>query len=181
MKKNYNKIFIFFVLIFCFSCKKNTIYQPVQYSGDEFMNASIKKGKNLLSEERKFISNWMIKNNKKDFQESKYGFWIQYNKNTDFPNAKDLDMVKYNIQIEDFAGNIIYSFQEKGLQHGVLSKTHEIRSVESALKMMGEGDEVTLLVPSFFAYGLYGDENKIGKDEPLIIMIQLKEILKKAS
>ena len=53
--------------------------------------------------------------------------------------------------------------------------------MQIALQMIEKGDSATVLLPSFLAYGGYGDRNKIMGNEPLIFKIKMHEIQKKSN
>ena len=43
---------------------------------------------------------------------------------------------------------------------------------------MGKNEETILLLTSFNGFGLYGDENKIGANQPLKVYLKLLEVKK---
>lgn len=174
MKKHLILNVIFAIL--CFSCKKSTVYNPVNYNENDFMQYSKEQGKKLQQDEEKKIEIWIKNNQPNQFTKTNSGFWMEITKNNNNPTAKELQIVNYQTEILDLNGNTIYSFEENGIKKMVLGKTHEIRSIEKAIRLMAEKEEATIITPSFLAYGLYGDENKIGKFQSLLIKIKLLSV-----
>ncbi len=178
MKKNYNKyIFLIFSILILSACKKSTVYKKVEYGNDEFLKNSQQNYKTLHAEEKIFIKEWIANHPENKFTETAQGFWLSISKDINTQNAKKTDIILYDKQIEDFSGNVIYNFQEKENQKLVLGKSYEIRGVEYAMYNLSEGDEATLLIPSSLAYGLYGDEDKIGKNIPIIVHLKVNQII----
>ncbi|MBW7870388.1 MAG: FKBP-type peptidylprolyl isomerase, partial [Flavobacteriia bacterium] len=48
-----------------------------------------------------------------------------------------------------------------------------------SLQLIEEGDSAVSLMPSFMAYGSYGDRNQIGGNEPLIFKVKILDIKKR--
>ncbi len=176
---NYNKyILLIFSVLMLINCKKSTVYKKVEYGNDEFLKNSQQNYKTLHAEEKTFIKSWIAKHPDTNFSETTQGFWVNVSKDAKTENAKKTDIILYDKQIEDFSGNIIYNFQEKTNQKLILGKSYEIRGVEYAMYNLSEGDEATLLIPSSLAYGLYGDEEKIGENIPIIVHLKVNKITK---
>ena len=52
----------------------------------------------------------------------------------------------------------------------------EFSGLREGLKLMKEGESITFIFPSQKAYGYYGDENKIGRNVPLICEVSLLKL-----
>ncbi len=170
---------IFIVSIFLlFSCDKKVIQSPSEQQSDNFIIESSKREKERQAKEYQEINQWLEENQNYNFVETPYGFWIQTSENLDLENPinSDLDFIQYLKQYRNLNNEIIYSFEDLGIQNKILGKTEEIRGVESTLRNVKKGDKVTLLLPSFMAYGLYGDDNKIGAHQPLIVELEVLQV-----
>lgn len=173
---NKNLFFLFIILIF--SCKKSEIQHPTNKFDKSFINESVQNGKIQEQKEQKYIENWITTQKQQKFQPNEDGFWISYLVQNNNKEAKPLDFVSYTAQITDIEGTEIYSFEDFGIKNIILTKQHEIRGIEKALQKMGKNEETILLLTSFNGYGLYGDENKIGSNQPLKVHLKLLDVKK---
>jgi len=180
MKKSNLKIlknaFLITVIFSIFSCGKTEIQQPTYKLDKTYFDKSKQIAKDRENEERVYIEGWIAKHPNEKFTKTENGFWIKYDLENTNANAKVLDFVKYSAELSDLEGNTIYTFEEFGTKQVILTKVHEIRAIEKAIQLMGKNEEATLLVTSFNGFGLYGDENKIGKNQVLKIKLKLFEV-----
>ncbi len=164
------------------SCEKNVVQNPKERETDSFILESSQREKERQNGELILLNKWRENNAKYDFKASPYGYWIQSQSDSipsEENNIKDLDFVQYIKQYRDLNDQVIYSFEENGIQNMILGKTEEIRGIETAIRTMGKGEKSILLLPSFMAYGLYGDENKIGAHQPILVEIEILQVKKK--
>ncbi len=164
------------------SCEKNVVQNPKERETDSFILESSQREKERQNGELILLNEWREKNAKYDFKASPYGYWIQSQSDSisaEENNINDLDFVQYIKQYRDLNDQVIYSFEENGIQNMILGKTEEIRGIETAIRSMEQGDKSVLLLPSFMAYGLYGDENKIGAHQPILVEIEILQVKKK--
>ncbi|MEG0983926.1 FKBP-type peptidyl-prolyl cis-trans isomerase [Algoriella sp.] len=86
--------------------------------------------------------------------------------------------MEFEYQVTDLKNNIIYSFQENGIKKAILGKIDLARGLHAGLQLIPEGETAKLLLPSFLGYGGYGDEGKIGPNEPIIMDVKVLKIRK---
>lgn len=173
--KLFNIPYLFLFFLFT-ACQKKEIYQPIQSSHADYLKKSQEYSKSREESERKYLQQWVTKQKdslQHDFEPTSSGIWIRFITKNSFPKAKPNDFVAYTAEIRNINNQIIYTPNEFGIKKGILSKFNEIRGIESALYKMSEGETAEILLPSFTAYGLYGDENKIGSNVPLVIKLDL--------
>lgn len=170
-------IFCILIVFLIVSCEGNVIQYPVNYDKDEFMKFSRERGKLILEEDNELIQNY-IDSLGINFHKTNYGFWISNSGEITPTMAKVGDFVQYEYEVIDFDNNLIYSKSEIGVQDAVLGKVDLPRGLHSSLQMIEKGDSAFALLPSFLAYGGYGDRNKIGGDIPLIFKIKMLDIKK---
>ena len=171
-------------LLYCFiftftSCEKKIVYEPSEVSHDTFMKDSREKEKERQKQEYQELEQWINKHHPNQFKLSEYGYWIDVTENKETPIIQELDFVQFKKQYKNLEFNTIYTFNESEIQNIILGKTAEIRGIETALRMLSEGDKATLILPSFMAYGLYGDDRKIGANIPLIVELEVLKVKKK--
>lgn len=171
-------IYFFLALVLFSSCEKRVIQTPSKNEKDTFIQKSKEREKARQEKEYKDLQAWVDKNPQLNLEFTNYGYWMSSpNKNSTY-KIKDLDFVQFVKQYKNLDKQTIYSFKDNGLQSIILGKTDEIRGVENALKSLSEGDSATLLLPSFMAYGLYGDENKIGAHQPILVEVEVLKVKK---
>ena len=169
---------IFLGLIFFASCGDKVIQRPITYNNDDFMQRSQERGKQLLAEENQWFEEYK-KKSELTFNPTNMGFWISNAGVTTDEMAKTGDFVEFEYQVKDLDNKIIYSFAENGVQKVVLGKVDLPRGLHAALQLINTGNEATVLLPSFLAYGGFGDEKKIDADTPVIMEIKIHDIRKK--
>lgn len=168
---------IAFTIVTLFSCEQKVIQYPVEYSNDDFMKRSQERGKKLHQEELQWFDEYMKTSNLK-FVKTSSGFWISNSGQRTEQTANKGDYIEFQYQVTDLDNNIIYSFQENGTKKVVLGKADLARGLHAGLQYIPQGESVKLLLPSFLGYGGYGDEGKIGPDEPIIMDVKVLRINK---
>ncbi len=173
------KIVLAFSLIgFFFACGDRVVQRPVVYHNDDFMKRSQERGKLLLAEENEWFKEYRDKS-ALTFTQTSMGFWISNSAIASEDMAKQGDFILYDYQVKNLDNSLIYSYQENGLQKAVLGKVDLPRGLHAALQLISANDSATILLPSFLAYGGFGDQKKIDADTPVIMEIKVHEIRKK--
>lgn len=164
------------------ACKNKVVQYPVTYDDDreKFMQFSQDRNKQILNEDNELIQNY-IDSLDLDYKKTSYGFWISNSGETTESMAKSGDVVKYDYSVSNFENKVVYTEAENGTQTILMGRTDIPRGMQIALQMIEKGDSATVLLPSFLAYGGYGDRNKIMGNEPLIFKIKMHEIQKKSN
>lgn len=173
-----NKLLIIALVLLAFSCKTPEARRPITVKSGSFIDASVERNKKLNAKEQAAIEN-LMKLEEKDYIASKSGFWYYYNHKV----ANDIlktpvfgDVINYNYNIKSLDGNVIYSNEELKTQTYAMDKEELFTGLREGLKLMKPGETVTFLFPSQKAYGYYGDENKIGRNTPLICEVTVNSI-----
>lgn len=162
------------------SCTGQEARRPVQKKSGSFIQESAERNKAIYTREKDFIESIIEKDSTKTYYASENGFWYYYHKRdttqTEFPKMGDV--VEFNYDVKDFAGNTILSEKENGLQHYKVDQTNQelISGVREGIKLMKEGEKVTFLFPSYQAYGYYGIEDKLGTNIPVQSTITLHSV-----
>lgn len=82
--------------------------------------------------------------------------------------------LKYTIGLLD--GSICYSSEEDGYKEFVIGKGNVVSGLEEGILLMAVGDKAVFVIPSHLAYGLIGDQDKIGSKASLVYNIELLEL-----
>jgi gliding motility-associated peptidyl-prolyl isomerase len=175
-----NSIFSILFLAMVVSCMNPQPRKPITHkSSSNYLKESIDLNKELNLKEEKAFQELMELDSLNTYRNSSYGFWYKVEFKSDatyFP--KKGDELHFSYEVSDLNSEIIYSFDEIGLQKYYFEEQEIISGLREGLKLMNEGDVVTFLFPSHKVFGYLGDQNKIEVNQPLIIKINLSKIKK---
>ena len=174
-----NKLLILaFVLLAFISCKIPEARKPISSKTGSFIDASVERNK-ILNAQEETVINKIIEKQDQDFIASESGFWYYYNTKVEIDSLKTPnfgDIINYDYDIKALNGNIIYSKNDIKNQTYAMDKQELFTGLREGLKLMKTGETVTFIFPSQKAYGYYGDENKIGRNMPLICEVTVNSI-----
>jgi gliding motility-associated peptidyl-prolyl isomerase len=86
------------------------------------------------------------------------------------------DVAKFNYELKDLNGNVIYSELELRPQVYHVDKEQKIiMGLRHGIKLMHKNETVTFLFPSHMGYGFHGDDRRIGHNQPLICTVTLTD------
>ncbi|MCS3529267.1 FKBP-type peptidyl-prolyl cis-trans isomerase [Chryseobacterium sp. JUb7] len=167
------KKILFISVLGLLSCNRNTQQAHPPVGGvlsQSDLNVSRERMKNLNSQERNHIQDW-INGQAVKFCPTQLNYWVNTEGFDRRERRQDNTLISYSYELYDFDQTKIYDqpFERRDAKFGHFD---ELKAVENALRFIHDGEEVTLLVPSSLAYGTYGDEKKIDNDIPLIIKLK---------
>ena len=175
-----NRILIILFLAMVVSCMNPQPRKPITHkSSSNYLKESINLNKELNLKEELAFEELMKLDSLSTYHTSSYGFWYKVefkSKATYFP--KKGDKLHFSYEVSNLNSEIIYSFDEIGMQQYFFEEQEIVTGLREGLKLMNEGDIVTFLFPSHKVFGYIGDQNKIGINQPLIIKINLSKIKK---
>ncbi len=167
-------IIIVFFIVFI-SCKGIEARRPKQHVTTNFYKEVLKKNKELNKIEQKKISYLISKDTVNVYKTSSNGFWYTYIKkdtlNTVTPKLDDTVTLSFNIT--SLNDDVIYEQQEVTYK---VDKEDFIPGLQEGVKLMKEGESVLFIIPSYIAYGVTGDGNKIGMSTPIKSTLKLIQI-----
>lgn len=174
-----NKLLILaFALIAFIGCKTPEARKPITTKTGSFIDASVERNKQLNAQEEAVI-NTIIEKQGLDYIASESGFWYYYNNKVEIDSLKTPnlgDIVNYDYNVKALNGSVIYSKAYIKTQNYAMDKQELFTGLREGLKLMKTGETVTFIFPSQKAYGYYGDENKIGRNTPLICEVTVNSI-----
>jgi len=174
----YLKLVIIGFVFLGVSCENPVPRNPVNKPVKSDISTQIQQNKLLYKLQDKAFRQYIKENKNIHFKSSQKGFWYaiinENNKSHYYPKMGD-DIV-FNYEISDLNNNIIYSKKEVGLQKYKVDKQEIISGLQEGLKLVKEGETAVFLMPSFKAFGVLGDRNKIKTNQPLIYTVYLKKI-----
>ncbi|MDT0676102.1 gliding motility-associated peptidyl-prolyl isomerase GldI [Autumnicola musiva] len=162
------------------SCKPPEARYPVTQNSGSYIDQSVQRNKQLLSQEEAYIQEIIEQDSTRNYIASNSGFWYFYNQkntdsiNTEMPEFGDIVVFDYNISTLD--GQPIYAEGEKPTKEYAVDQEKLFSGLREGLKLMKEGETVTFLFPSYKAFGYYGDKAKIGTNVPITAKVTLHSI-----
>ena len=109
------------------------------------------------------------------FVMSHFSFCLKENEFlTSRPLPEQTVTVKYTTVL--LTGDTVYSSDRDGLKRFKVDKSDEIAGLNEAVKMMRKGERARLVIPSFLAYGVAGDGDRIRGKVTLAMYVELIDI-----
>ncbi|MBT5288745.1 MAG: gliding motility-associated peptidyl-prolyl isomerase GldI [Flavobacterium sp.] len=162
------------------SCSEQEARAPITSSKSNGLLSTISVLKEINKAEETKIKNYIKKDSLHSYISSPNGFWYRYivknDSDTVFPVKGDIVQVSYDLL--DLNDQIIYSKETNGIKEYVVDKEDFIRGLQAGIKLMKEGESMKFIIPSFNAFGVLGDEKKIGMNTSIISRITLININK---
>ncbi|GFD96292.1 gliding motility-associated peptidyl-prolyl isomerase GldI [Tenacibaculum sp. SSH1-16] len=174
-----HKIILFvFTAILIVSCKEPQARRPKQHGTTNFYKEVLKENKKLNALEKKRLEEWVAKDTLKEYKTSPNGFWYTYitkdTLNSSSPKFEDLVMLSYNIV--SLNGDVLYETKERSYR---VDKEDFIPALQDGIKLMKKGETITFVIPSYRAFGVTGDGNKIAVNQPIQSTVTLIDIKSK--
>ncbi|MBT6881772.1 MAG: gliding motility-associated peptidyl-prolyl isomerase GldI [Flavobacterium sp.] len=162
------------------SCSEQEARAPITSSKSNGLLSTISVLKEINKAEETKIKNYIKKDSLHSYISSPNGFWYRYivknDSDTVFPVKGDIVQISYDLL--DLNDQIIYSKETNGIKEYVVDKEDFIRGLQAGIKLMKEGESMKFIIPSFNAFGVLGDEKKIGMNTSIISRITLININK---
>ncbi|WP_290696625.1 gliding motility-associated peptidyl-prolyl isomerase GldI [Lacinutrix sp.] len=174
---------ILFIFIGLLECKTPEARKPETVKTGSFIEESATRNKKLYEAEEKAILTYISTQDTKRFITSEYGFWVakdsvvSTSRNRTLPEFSDIVNFDFNISLLN--NRIIYTASELKNRNYAMDQEELFTGLREGLKLMKAGETFTFIFPSQKAYGYYGDENKIGRNTPIISQVTLNSITKK--
>ena len=172
----------FLIILICFGCSKNEARRPVNpRPSSTLLSETVGASKALNALEVKRIEAYIDKDTTQSYEVSENGFWYVYlnklQENSPLPKFGDDVLFEYNIT--DLKGTIIYSKAALGIKNYKVDKEDFISGLQKGIKLMKVGETVTFVIPSYHAFGIAGDGNKIEVNQTIKSTVTLLNIKKK--
>lgn len=170
---------VFFIgLLLLLSCSTSEARRPVLQKTVTVYSEIMHQNKKLNDLENKKIDQLISLDSTNTYQHSAKGFWYAYKqkvaKNTPFPKKGDIAIISYEIRTLNSA--IIYSEETLGVKRYAIDKEDFIPALQDGIKLMKVGETITFVIPSYRAFGVSGDGNKIGINQSIISTVTLIDI-----
>lgn len=177
MKRN---IFLLLSFLIFFSCKEKEARRPVTQRTATLLSETLDQKKKLVALENAAISNYIAQDSLTDYKVASNGFWYTYitQNQLEVDTPKKGDEVEISYNITDLNGTVFYSKEALGIKKYVVDKEDFITGLQDGIKLMKPGETITFVIPSYRAFGLIGDQNKIGVNQTIkstVTLISIKQ------
>lgn len=170
------------ILIFAFvSCSEREARRPVSNNKSYTLAETSEQMKKINKAEETKIQSYIQNDSLKDYIASPSGYWFHYIHKIDNNAAtpKKGDLVELSYEILALNDEVIYSKEELGVKEYKIDKEDFIPALQQGIKMMKVGETVKFIIPSYNAFGIVGDNNRIGINESIISKVTLINIKQK--
>lgn len=103
--------------------------------------------------------------------------YLIYRKSTGTPITKDLTLT-ISFEMKSLSGEVLYSSVNEGNKTFRMGKGEVESGLEEVLTLMNTGDKAKVIVPSYLAWGLSGDGNKIPPKATLVYDVEILNSIK---
>ena len=173
------KLFLFVILYLCYNCTEVAPRRPINFkSSSTILEETLKTSIQLNRIEDEKILESIKKDSIRTYRVSSSGFWYAYI-NTNEVNTrtpKPGDEVTFEYNITDLQGNVIYAKEVMGIKKYLVDKEDFISALQIGIKLMKIGETVIFVIPSYNAFGVSGDGNKIGINQSIKSTVTLLNI-----
>lgn len=159
---------------------KNEPRRPVTKSKSYTLADTSNEMKKINQIEDKKVKFYMQQDSLASYNSSSSGYWFTYlNKvESESPNPVKGDLVELEYEIRSLKNELIYSKEDLGTKVYNVDKEDFIPALQMGIKQMKVGETVKFVIPSYSAFGIAGDENKIGINQSIISIVTLLNIKK---
>lgn len=161
-----------------YSChRKNATGSVIGSSEKEKMEKTdpyVEGNKNIMRRENEEIQ-MFLKRYGWDMQRTPTGLYIEVLEPGNGELYKENDPVTLEYSTFLLSGEMIYSSDSLGAKQFVVNRSEEIDALHEAAQMLRPGARARLVIPSYLAYGVAGDGDRIQGLQPVMMEIKLLE------
>ncbi len=167
---------IFMMILFMIaSCNNHEEKKNKAANLKNYKESLIKANKELNKTEEDDIENYIARYNW-NMQKTGRGLRYMIYKHGNGSKPKDEQSVKINFSVNLINGFVCYSSEKDGQKEFEIGKGSVESGLEEGIFMMRVGDKAKFVIPSYLAFGLLGDQNKIPKRATLIYDVELLDV-----
>ena len=167
------------LIICCFSCSKIEPRKPINAKPSTTLYFEAMQQNKILNKLEDDKIKQLINNDSLNvYLQSSNGFWYTYINRIeeDLAKPKEGNEIVFEYNITDLNDSIIYSKKDLGLKNYIVDKEDFISGLQKGIKLMKIGETITFVIPSYSAFGITGDNNKIGINQSIKSTVTLLNI-----
>lgn len=161
-----------------FSCHQQNATGSVVVSSDaekeEKTDPYVEGNKNIMRRENEEIQ-MFLKRYGWDMQRTPTGLYIEVLSPGNGELYKENDPVTLEYRTFLLSGEMIYCSDSLGMKHFVVNRSEEIDALHEAVQLLRPGARARLVIPSYLAYGVAGDGDRIQGLQPVMMEIKISE------
>jgi FKBP-type peptidyl-prolyl cis-trans isomerase len=159
-----------------FSCRSNDPGNQENKPVD-LKEPLIKANKEVVRTETEQINDF-LRRYKWSMTETGSGLRFMIYKQGQGPLVQKGYLVELSYTTSLLTGDTVYTSKEKGNLVFVAGKASVISGLEEGILLLREGDKAKFIIPSHLAFGLIGDQDRIGQKTTLVYDVELLRIKK---
>lgn len=173
------RLILSLLVLLIYSCDKPVPRGPLNKSSSSSITKSVDFNKEIVNRQKLVIDHKLSLEQHKNYELNPLGFYKYISLAGDektFPKIGQI--VVFQSEFYTLADQALYTDEEgsSSIQELVLGQEDGIIGLIEALATMSKGEEAEVILPSYKAYGLMGDGNKIGANTPIIVKLKLIDI-----
>ena len=173
------KYSLFFVFLYFLSCSTPQARRPInpKLSATIFQE-NIAVTKKIFQLEEAEILQYIKNDSLNVYKASPNGFWYSYvhRIQEDLVTPEIGDVAELTYDIRDLNDVILYSKETFGIKNYTVDKEDFISGIQKGIKLMKVGETIIFVIPSYNAFGISGDGNKIGINKTIKSKVTLLNI-----
>lgn len=163
------------LLLIMVACSSPETRHPIQRVKQEAELTSVQINKELLLKETELIEQYIVAQSNLVFDKSPSGLWYAASDIQTLPHKKGT-RIDFEYEVLDLNNVLIYDRKTIGRKSYFVDEQPILFGLKEALSLLKKGASGTFLLPSILAYGVLGDQNKIGSNTPLVIQLKITNI-----
>ena len=173
------KYSLFFIFLWFLSCSAPQARRPInpKPSATIFQENIAATKKIILLEEAEILK-YIERDSLNIYKTSPNGFWYTYvnriKEGLVLPKTGDIAELTYDIR--DLNDTILYTKEFLGIKNYLVDKEDFISGIQKGIKLMKVGETIIFVIPSYNAFGISGDGNKIGINKTIKSKVTLLNI-----
>lgn len=145
---------------------------PVSATEEQF----IEYNKAMIAEENEHIAAFLLRY-KWDAIATETGVYYQIYETNNGVKIETGDILQCEYTLKLITGEEIYNSDNDGKLLFKIGKSDQPSGLEEVLLLLRQGDKAKVIVPSYLAYGLAGDSDKIPSAATLVYDIYIEKII----
>jgi FKBP-type peptidyl-prolyl cis-trans isomerase len=178
-KRFLSVVFVFSVLSGVLNaCRNHNASDNISMSiHPDSLEVQLEEANKALNDHEEKIINQYIKRHELNLTATPTGLrYIVYRKGKGV-NAEKGDIVRVKYKISLINGIEAYTTSDGQPDEIMIEKSDAVSGIHELLQYMNAGSRARAVIPSYLAYGLSGDQDRIPKGATLIIDIELLQII----
>lgn len=178
MRKYFIVITIVLFLCFLAACGDQKATGSVVTSSEEVKEDKdapyVEGNKNIMRRENEEMQMFIRRYGWK-MQRTPTGLYVEVLESGDGELFKENDRVAMAYKTFLLSGEQIYSSDSSGVKVFMVNRSEEIDALHEAVQMLRPGAKARLVIPSYLAYGVAGDGDRIQGLQPIVMEVRVLE------